>query len=273
MEVVARSSRLLIATIALLGIALLPAAAGAKTVTIGSPMASNLTGPFSFVAQQTAINTSLSGAPVAAPTDGTITRWRVVGNGTFRLRVLDPQGGNQFKGAGTSASGVGDGVGVEVFETSLPIKAGQLIGLDAETGSIVAYQEAAAQLIVTTPQVPEGSTPASTSSALTKELQFNADIETPDDPAPGGPGPGGGGSPGGGSADGGSLVTVTPPCVVPNLRGKHLGGARKALKAAGCKLGSVRRAKGAGKRAAIKHQSPSAGRSLPAGSKVAVKLG
>jgi hypothetical protein len=60
-------------------------------------------------------------------------------------------------------------------------------------------------------------------------------------------------------------------CVVPKLKGKTLKAAKKALKAADCRLGTVR-PKGQ-KTGKVKKQSPKAGTVLPAGSKVKVTLG
>jgi beta-lactam-binding protein with PASTA domain len=60
-------------------------------------------------------------------------------------------------------------------------------------------------------------------------------------------------------------------CVVPNLRGKTLRNARKALKRADCQLGKViakRRATGH-----VKNQRPKARTVLAPGSRVQVKLG
>ena len=59
-----------------------------------------------------------------------------------------------------------------------------------------------------------------------------------------------------------------PVCVVPKLKGKKLKAARKALKGADCALGKVKGPK-SGK---VKHQSQKPGASLPAGTKVKVKL-
>jgi hypothetical protein len=66
------------------------------------------------------------------------------------------------------------------------------------------------------------------------------------------------------------LVNVPPgggTCDVPRLKGKSVKRAKKALTAAGCRLGKV---KGRGK---VKRQSPHPGSVRPAGSKVNVKLG
>lgn len=62
-------------------------------------------------------------------------------------------------------------------------------------------------------------------------------------------------------------------CVVPNLKGKTLAKARSALAAAHCALGKVRRPKGAKlSHLRVRSFSPAAGSTLPAGSKVALKL-
>jgi DNA-binding beta-propeller fold protein YncE len=63
----------------------------------------------------------------------------------------------------------------------------------------------------------------------------------------------------------------TVNCVVPKLRGKKLKGAKKALRRAHCRLGKVRpEGRKSGK---VKKQRPKAGKTLPIGSKVNVKLG
>jgi IPT/TIG domain len=60
-------------------------------------------------------------------------------------------------------------------------------------------------------------------------------------------------------------------CVVPRLRLKRLSAARRALKRAGCRLGSVRGRRS--KRAVVKRQHPRPGTVLAAGGRVSVKLG
>jgi hypothetical protein len=66
--------------------------------------------------------------------------------------------------------------------------------------------------------------------------------------------------------------TIVPPCVVPRLRGHTLTGARRALQAAGCVLGHIRR-KGARGRLVVLAQGVPAGRVLQGGASVAVVLG
>jgi PASTA domain len=68
-------------------------------------------------------------------------------------------------------------------------------------------------------------------------------------------------------------VRVRPPCRVPNLEGRTLTGARTVLKRRNCALGLVTRAFSARVRAGrVISQQPGAGRVLPTGAKVNVKV-
>jgi hypothetical protein len=63
------------------------------------------------------------------------------------------------------------------------------------------------------------------------------------------------------------------PCTVPNLAGKKLKAAKKALRTAQCKLGTVTKKEGAtGKTGKVRKQSPKAGKILAPGTKVKVTL-
>jgi beta-lactam-binding protein with PASTA domain len=63
-------------------------------------------------------------------------------------------------------------------------------------------------------------------------------------------------------------------CTVPKLKGRKLKAAKKKLKHSDCKFGKVKRIhSGAKKKGKVVAQTPRAGRVLPAGSKVSVKLG
>lgn len=63
-------------------------------------------------------------------------------------------------------------------------------------------------------------------------------------------------------------------CVVPKLKGKKLKAAKKKLRKAGCKLGTVKRHKGVTtKTGRVVKQSPRTGKQLAPGSKVKVTLG
>jgi hypothetical protein len=79
-------------------------------------------------------------------------------------------------------------------------------------------------------------------------------------------GTGGSGTTGGGSG--------THACVVPHVVGTTLSRAKGALKAAGCKLGKVRRVKASHrKRGRVLSQSPAAGKHLSAGARVKLAVG
>jgi hypothetical protein len=77
------------------------------------------------------------GANVTSPVTGTIVRWRIIGasGGPFHLRVLTQAGGTTFTGAGTSEPRTPSSTAMETFTTSLPIGAGQQIGLDVTNGT------------------------------------------------------------------------------------------------------------------------------------------
>jgi len=83
----------------------------------------------------------------------------------------------------------------------------------------------------------------------------------------------------GGSGSGRSSTVTTPgsgasQCTVPKLIGGKLAAATKKLKAAGCKIGKVKKKKGVEvKSAKVVHQSVKAGTSLPAGASVKLTLG
>jgi hypothetical protein len=63
-------------------------------------------------------------------------------------------------------------------------------------------------------------------------------------------------------------------CVVPKLTGKKLKGAKKRIRKAGCKVGTVKKLGGAtAKTGVVVKQNPKAGKVLAPGAKVSVKLG
>ncbi len=83
--------------------------------------------------------TGLASAQVTAPCTGTIVAWHVrgfmsSGTGEVRLRVLKPNGSGAYVGAGTSPPITLDATDeVHQASTSLPIGAGDFIGLDVPT--------------------------------------------------------------------------------------------------------------------------------------------
>jgi hypothetical protein len=63
---------------------------------------------------------------------------------------------------------------------------------------------------------------------------------------------------------------TAPACLVPKLKGKKLGAAKKALNAADCKVGKVTRKQSSRKPGRVISQKPKSGTLLPPGSKVAL---
>ncbi|HVQ60334.1 MAG TPA: PASTA domain-containing protein [Solirubrobacterales bacterium] len=239
--------------------------ASAALVTVGSPLTAEFNqftvcGPVCILT-----NTQLAGpgAHATSPADGTVTRWRVVGaeESAFQLRVLRPDGSGDYTLVGTSAPGAPAGVGVETFATSLPIRAGDLIGLAnlsasarlgfaAPTGSVVTQWSGT---------FPEGSSTSSAEALAVvdkEEAGFNADVEFASPPPP--------------------TVAAPPPaarCLVPKLAGKKLKAAKRKLKASQCKLGKLTKVEGAtAATGRVKRQSPKPGVELAAGGKVNLTL-
>jgi hypothetical protein len=88
---------------------------------------------------------------------------------------------------------------------------------------------------------------------------------------------------GGGASDGAGAGPKDPPaavgpgpvvCEVPNLDGRKLKAARKAIRAADCRLGKLRKARHVtASTGTVKSQAPKPGKSVPAGTKITIQLG
>jgi hypothetical protein len=156
-------------------------------------------------------------APDQAPASGLITTWRVIGGGTLRLRVLRPAGEeeDELVAEGTSAPAKKSGLGTVEGgpnATSLPIRAGDAIGVDSDgdevgaknvaTDSAVLFEWQPALADEGAVEQPEFETKRST------ELLLNADIVLAPDVSSVAPASGG--------AAGGTAVTIV---------GKYLDGA------------------------------------------------
>jgi hypothetical protein len=225
------------------------ASAEAKSVTLGSSLpASMLPGVLEIDSSFTLVQSALPGATLTAPFDGTITSWKVRGasGGPFKLQVVRPLGGNLFTGAGTAVSGPITGPGVLTFKAKLPIEAGDSIGFSGAAGD----------------KLGGLATPGSTIAGWNPALVDGAPGRSPFDPL--------------GPAEIGFNATVESNCIVPKLKGKKLGAAKKALKKAGCKLGKVKKPKSkkAAKKAKyVKKQKPGAKSEVPGGTKVNLTMG
>lgn len=112
-------------------------------VTVGPNLPFDLNDSIVIVCPQSCVVTNPSSPGSTghvSPMDGLITKWRLNGGSVpthgypkpaYRLRVLTPSASG-YTAAGTSVVGVprGDSA-IETFSTHLPVKAGQLVGLEA----------------------------------------------------------------------------------------------------------------------------------------------
>jgi hypothetical protein len=130
-----------------------------------------------------------SGVNLSSPVSGTIIRWRVTtagpaGTGTYALRVLRPSGG-QFIGEGTSVGNVTTS-GPQTFTASVPIQAGDLIGVDSpgSPSDVAAATVAGSKAHTWIPTFPDGTMSGIGTDVPNYELALNADVQIPDTPAP-----------------------------------------------------------------------------------------
>ncbi|HET9119745.1 MAG TPA: hypothetical protein VFN72_04375 [Solirubrobacterales bacterium] len=166
--------------------------AQAAMVTVGSPIAS--IGSGGVVAPngstETVANTALpeAGAHITSPVNGTIVSWRLVSSSatgdSYALRVLRPQSNGTYEGVGSAP--VSNVIGDQTFSASLPIQAGDLIGVDmANNGGGIR-----ATLTPTVGAAWDGWVPAVPESGFAapnpiihetdQELAFNVVVQYPD---------------------------------------------------------------------------------------------
>lgn len=213
-------------------------AAPAATVTLGSPLTNALPStPIVFSA--TVRQTALPGATLVAPFNGQITSWKVIdASGGWTLQVLHPSGGG-FVSTGSAHSETLE-LGIVTFTASLPIKAGDSIGLASDSASSTLGNSGAtpgAAIDLYVPPLTDNTAPRTASTSRSRELGFNA--------------------------------TIVSNCIVPSVKGKPVKKAKKKLLAAGCTKGKVK-GKG-GKR--VTKQKPPAGTEVPPGTPVKLTLG
>lgn len=243
---------LLLTALALTGALATAGSAGAATVSIGSPL--NKTFAEMNVGasgQVTFAQTALPGSLVASPHDGTVVSWQArLEGGPFNLRVVHPLGGTSYIGTGKSADYTPASFEASpVVPTSLPIKAGDLIGLETTSGNGLDVFGGASP----TP----GATgvgwalPALSSTEPDASFPLEPDIEI-------------------------ALRATVRYCVVPDLNGMKLATATTALAAADCTLGAVTTPKKKSKRKKAKfvvRQSAPAGTSISDTAPIDLKLG
>jgi hypothetical protein len=170
-------------------LALLASLAGvsqAAVVTVGSP----LTQPFvSTEAKNSGTIANIAfpepGANVTSPVSGTVIRWRIgqAEGGPFRLRILRAAGPEQFAGTGSGPdTTVPPGTnGISVFPVNLPIKTGDLLGLDLVNGAKIGTLSPVpgSGFAAWKGFVPEGSAQVVEEERGDREIAFNADVLPP----------------------------------------------------------------------------------------------
>jgi len=135
-----RSSRLrLLALLSVVLASLLAcSSAQAATVTIGSPLTASFESATVGALGILGVNSVLGepGAHAASPVDGAVIGWKLLGEGgPFELRVVRPEAAGTFLFGTASAPRVLGPFGLGTFTTDLPIKAGEVVGLQAAAGS------------------------------------------------------------------------------------------------------------------------------------------
>jgi IPT/TIG domain-containing protein len=155
------------------------APARAAMVTLGPPALRQTSAQFACELSCFPGNTVASAGPASsavAPADGVVTHWAVIGSGTITMRVFEPATGGGWRGAGTSSPATNDAGGENA--TELPIKTGDLIGVDVLRGTEVDFDSTApgtAYLEFNEPPLAEGE--VRNPPPETGELQLHAQIE------------------------------------------------------------------------------------------------
>jgi hypothetical protein len=174
------------ALLAAFGVALLVAVAAplaqAATVTVGSPLTASFL-PVAFNAPGLlAINSALGepGAHVTSPVDGAVIGWKVLGEGgPFELRLVRPEGAGTFLAGAESAPQTLGIYGLGNFTTDLPIKAGEVVGIQATNstdriGSTEGHSPGSAFALWVVPPVSVATLPDGAEAE--SELSFSATV-------------------------------------------------------------------------------------------------
>lgn len=158
------------------------AQATAAPITLGSPLTGTFTESSCGVAC-TIFNQSVSGSnPVASPVNGAVVRWRVTGASAvpgYQIRILRPVGSGEYTAVGTSAPETPSGPTQQSFATDLPIKAGDLVGIDTPAGGALPINKGGGSYGGWLPPLGEGQTQKAI-GPLPGELGYNAEVQ----PAP-----------------------------------------------------------------------------------------
>jgi hypothetical protein len=260
-------ARMSVLVMAVGGALALAPAAEAGTVTLGSTAGTPTMNLCAGSSACTYIPFNNAYSPsLVVPYDGMITSFAINSGstgGTVSLRIIRPAAGGRFTGAGTSAPLTIAG-GVQSATTNLPVRTGDLIGLENANDSLL-FDAGTFTTFTAYYQLPalgDGASAAPSSISSTRRLLLSAVLTyTP---------PAGGGGTGGGAVPG---TPIIPQCIVPKLRNLTLAKARQTLTATGCKLGKVTRVRDPRvKRGRVISQTPDAKWRRDLGAKVAVKV-
>jgi alpha-tubulin suppressor-like RCC1 family protein len=116
------------------------------------------------------------------PFDGTVTSFSVnagSAGGTVELRILQPAAGGQFTAVGTSSPETLSVTGINTFSVSLPVKQGDVLGLDNESSALVfETSTGTASTFYFDPAIAEQSTQAPNANAADR-LLFSAEVQAP----------------------------------------------------------------------------------------------
>jgi hypothetical protein len=120
--------------------------------------------------------------------DGVIVRWRLSlptsgGSNLYRLRIMQPVPGGKYRGDGTGPPQMAPSAGVNLLTlpTPLPIKAGELVGVDCPGGAPTpASSNAPASSIYAffSPKLADGAEASPGNQLSGQEVLVNADIGT-----------------------------------------------------------------------------------------------
>lgn len=219
------------------------AGAEAATVTVGSPLTANFTGTFG--GSDVDVNTALpeAGATAASPVPGTIINWRVIlpSPGLISLVVLKPEAGGAYTPRLGESYAHTNSAGMQTFPgEGLVVSPGDLIGLLSNGQAVMeATSVPGARISQWSFPFSYGSSRPPDNTYDNSELAYNATVEY---------------------------------CLVPKLKGKKLGAAKKALANGGCRVGEITRPK-KGKAKFVKSQGAAPGTALADQGVVALKLG
>jgi PASTA domain len=228
-----------LACLAAVGLAI-PATAAARTVTVGQLF----TPRYACTRLLTYLVTGVaSGTSYTVPKPGVITSWSFGDGATavaeLKLKVGRSAASGRYTIVAQAAAGKQITKSVNTYSAHIPVRAGDLIGLVQDGGNCATDTFTPTDSAV----FAGGDVSPGTTTAFSPFTEFKFPIS----------------------------VKVALDCAVPNLKGKALKAAKKALKTASCTLGKVT-PKGQTK-GKVKSQNPAAGKTLAPGAKVNIRLG